>query len=83
MAEDAEPGPIDQILSLAHEIIEECPSCARKATRIVMWANQIRERRPDRAELATIVGVQSAGLLPDARMRALVDHLCAVVRYAE
>lgn len=38
--------PTAAIAELAEEIIEECPSCPDKASEIVMWAEQIRERRP-------------------------------------
>lgn len=44
----SDAAPLDQIIELANEIIDECPSCAGTASEIVMWANEIRERRPDR-----------------------------------
>jgi hypothetical protein len=83
MPTEIEAGPLDQILSLAHEIIDECPSCARKARRIAMWATEIRERRPDRAQVAALVGAGTAGLLPDAQLKALVDRLFILMRYPE
>ena len=83
MAGDDEVGPLDHILALAHEIIEECPNCAGKATKIAMWATEIRERRPGRPEVGRIVGFHTGGLVPDAKMRALVDQLTALMRYPE
>jgi hypothetical protein len=52
---DREVSPIDRIMALAHEIIDECPSCAGKASEIALWAGQIRERRPGREVLAALV----------------------------
>jgi hypothetical protein len=48
LASDA--APLDQIIELAHEIIDECPACAGTASEIAMWANEIRERRPGRED---------------------------------
>ncbi len=48
MQTSPDASPIDQIMSLAREIIDECPSCAGKASQITVWASEIRERRPSR-----------------------------------
>ena len=37
---------LDHIIERAHEIIDECPSCAGTASEIAMWVNEIRKRRP-------------------------------------
>jgi len=78
-----EVGPLDQILALVHEIIEECPSCAGKASKIAMWAAEIRERRPGRPEVARIVGFHTGGVVPDAQMKAMIDQITALMRYPE
>jgi hypothetical protein len=55
MTANPDNGPIDHIVALAHEIIEECSSCTRKAAQIAIWAGEIRERRPGREELEALV----------------------------
>jgi hypothetical protein len=80
---DPEAGPVDRIMMLAHEIIDECPACAGKASEIALWAGQIRERRPGRAELEALVDGACQGLLPDERRTLLIDSLQAMVRFAE
>jgi hypothetical protein len=40
---------------LSREIVDDCPSCAGKASQIAMWAREIRERRPSRQELEALV----------------------------
>lgn len=76
-------GPVDEIISLAREIIDECPACAGKASKITMWASEIRERRPSRAELEALVDTTCDGQLPDEQKARLVDALRALVRFAE
>ena len=80
---DPEAGPIDRILALAHEIIEDCPSCAERASEIALWAGQIRERRPDREELVALVEATCGAQLPDDQKAHLVEGLRALVRFAE
>src|SRR3712207_3974797 len=55
MPADPDTSPLDQIMTLAREIVDDCPSCAGKATQIAMWAREIRERRPSRQELEALV----------------------------
>ena len=80
LAPDA--APLDHIVELAHEIIDECPSCAGTASEIAMWANEIRERRPSREELAALVDATCPGL-PEHQRTPLIDGLRAFVRFAE
>jgi hypothetical protein len=80
LAPDA--APLDHIVELAHEIIDECPSCAGTASEIMMWANEIRGRRPSREELAALVDATCPGLPGDQRT-PLSDGLRALVRFAE
>jgi hypothetical protein len=80
LASDA--APLDQIIELAHEIIDECPSCAGTASEIAMWANEIRERRPSREEPAALVDATCPDLRADQRTR-LIDGLRALARFAE
>ena len=47
-----------------------------------MWANEIRERRPGREELAALVDATCLGLPADQRT-LLIDGLRAFVRFAE
>jgi len=75
-------APLDHILELAHKIIDECPSCAGTASEIVMWANEIRERRPSGEELAVLVDATCPGL-PETQRTLLIDGLRAFVRFAE
>ncbi len=55
MQEKSGLPPIVNIVELAHEIIDECPSCAGRASKIIVWAEQVRERRPSREELAALI----------------------------
>jgi hypothetical protein len=80
LASDA--APLDQIIELAHKIIDECPACAGTASEIAMWANEIRERRPGREELAALVDATCPGLPADQRTQ-LIDGLRAFVRFSE
>ena len=75
-------APLDHIIELANGIIDECPSCAGTASEIVMWANEIRERRPSREELMALVDATCPGLPADQRT-LLIDGLRAFVRFAE
>jgi len=80
---DPDAGPVDRIMTLAHEISEQCPSCAGKASEIALWAGQIRERRPSREELETLVDAACPGLLPNGHRTLLIESLRALVRFAE
>ena len=79
---DPEAGPIDRIMALAREIIDECPSCAGKASEISLWAGQIRERGPGREELAALVDSTCEQLAAEQKER-LIEGLRALVRFAE
>jgi hypothetical protein len=83
MAADHDSGPVDEIIALAREIIDECPSCAGKASRIAMWAGEIRERRPSRAELEALVATTCDDQLPEGQKTRLIEGLRALVRFAE
>ena len=83
MPSDPDASPIDNIIALAQEITGECPACASRASRIVMWATEIRERRPGREELAALVDAAAKGSLPDDRREFLINGLQALVRFAE
>jgi len=78
----ADAAPLDHIIELAHRIIDECPSCAGTASEIVLWANEIRERRPGREELTALVDAACPGL-PDDQRTLLINGLRAFVRFAE
>jgi hypothetical protein len=75
-------APLDHIMELAHEIINECSSCAGTASKIAMWANEIRERRPGREQLEALVDATCPGL-PEDQRTLLIDGLRAFVRFAE
>ncbi len=83
MSRDPEASPLDTIVALAHEIADECPSCASRASEIILWAGEIRERRPSREELAALVDAICEGSLPEDRRKLLIDGLRAFVRFAE
>jgi hypothetical protein len=76
-------SPIESIVSLATEIIDECPLCASRASEIIVWAREIRERRPSQEELAALVDATCQGLLPDDQRRLLINGLRALVRFAD
>jgi hypothetical protein len=80
---DPEGGPVDRIMALAHEITEECPSCAGKASEIALWAGQIRERHPSREELEALVNTTCDNDLPAEQKARLVEDLRALVCFAE
>ncbi|EIM30156.1 hypothetical protein [Microvirga lotononidis] len=75
-------APLDHISELANGIIDACPSCASTAPEIVMWVNEIRERRPGREELTALVDTTYPGLPADQRA-LLIAGLRAFVRFAE
>ncbi len=83
MQEKSDRSPIENIVDLAAEIITDCPACAGKAAEIRVWAGQIRERRPSRAELAALIDATCPGALTEAQRAALVEGLQAMVRFAE
>jgi hypothetical protein len=76
-------APIESIVALANAIIDECPSCASRASEIIVWAREIRERRPSQEELAALVDATCQGLLPDAQRTLLINGLRALVRFAD
>ncbi len=61
MQERSDLSPIVNIMELAHEIIDTCPECTGRASEIIVWAEQIRERRPSREELAALIDVTCPG----------------------
>ena len=83
MQTNPDASPIDQIMSLAREIIDECPSCAGKASQITVWASEIRQRRPSRQELEALVDATFKGYVPDNQREFLIEGLRALVRFAE
>jgi hypothetical protein len=83
MPADPDTSPLDQIMTLSREIIDECPSCAGKASQIAMWAREIRERRPSRQELEALVDSTCQGSVPDDQRKLLIEGLRALVRFAE
>jgi hypothetical protein len=83
MPTDPDISPLDQIMTLAGEIVDECPSCAGKASQSAMWAREIRERRPSREELEALVDATCKGLVPDDQRKLLIEGLRALVRFAE
>jgi hypothetical protein len=83
MPDNPEASPIDTIVDLARQIIDECPSCARRASEIITWAGEIRERRPSREELTALVDLTCKGYLPDDQRELLINGLRAFVRFAE
>jgi hypothetical protein len=83
MQGNPDASPLDNITKLAHEIIDECPGCAAKASEILVWAGEIRERRPGGEELAALVDDICGNALPQDRRARLIDGLRALVRFAE
>ena len=76
-------SPIDNIMELAHEIIDDCPSCSDKASEIILWAEQVRERRPSRAELAALLDMTCQGTLTKTQRTDLIEGMQALVQFAE
>jgi hypothetical protein len=83
MQGNPEASLIDNIVELANQIIDECPSCAGRASEIAIWARQIRERRPSRDELTALVDATCKGFVPDDQRERLINGLRALVRFAE
>jgi hypothetical protein len=83
MPADRDTSPLDQIMTLSREIVDECPSCAGKASQIAMWARETRERRPSREELEALVNAICKGTVPDDQRKLLIEGLRALVRFAE
>jgi hypothetical protein len=83
MQERSDLSPIMNITALAHEIIDDCPECTGRASRIIVWAEQIRERRPSRDELAALIDVTCPGALTETQRAKLIESLRALVRFAE
>jgi hypothetical protein len=83
MPANPDTSPLDQIMTLSREIVDECPSCAGNASQIAMWAREIRERRPGREELEALVDATCKGFLPDDQRKLLIESLRALVRFAE
>ncbi len=83
MQEKSDLSPIENIMELAHEIIDECPSCAGRASEIIVWAKEVRERRPSREELVALIDTTCPGALTEAQRANLIESLRALVRFAE
>jgi transposase len=83
MQEKADLSPIVNIMALAHEIIDTCPECTGRASEIIVWAEQIRERRPSREELVALIDVTCPGALTEKQRANLIEGLRAFVRFAE
>ena len=83
MQDKADVSPIETITELAHKIIDECPSCAGRASEIIVWAEQVRERRPSREELAALVDATCQVALTETQRANLIEGLRAMVRFAE
>ncbi|WP_114948402.1 hypothetical protein [Microvirga calopogonii] len=83
MSEGPEASPLNSIIGLARQIADECPSCASRAAEILVWASEIRERRPSREELAALVDATCKGYLSDDQRELLIKGLRAFVRFAE
>lgn len=83
MPTDPDTSPLDQIMTLTREIVDDCPACAGKASQIAMWAREIRERRPSRQELEALVDATCKGFGPDGQRKLLIEGLRALVRFAE
>jgi uncharacterized protein YicC (UPF0701 family) len=75
--------PIDNIIELADEIIDDCPSCSAKASEIIHWAKEVRERRPNREELTALVDAACKGALTNTQRADLIEGMQALVRVAE
>jgi hypothetical protein len=69
MPNDPEASPLDSIIALARQIIGKRPSCASRASEIIMWASELRERRLRREELAALVDAACESCPPDNRRK--------------
>jgi hypothetical protein len=56
-----EASPIESIVTLANAIIDEYPSCASRASEIIVWAREIGERRSSQEEPAALVEATGQG----------------------
>ena len=83
MQEKSDLSPIENIVELAHEIIDECPSCAGRASEIIVWAKEVRERRPSSEELAALIDTTCPCALTETQRANLIEGLRALVRFAE
>jgi len=83
MQEKSDLSPVVNIMELAHEIIDECPDCTGKASEIIVWAEQIQERRPSREEIAALIDVTCPGALTETQRAHLIEGLRAFMRFAE
>jgi len=72
MSTPVELGPIDHIVELARKIMDECPSCAGRASEITTWAAEIRERRPSRGELEALIDATCGSLYQFSLTRTCV-----------
>jgi hypothetical protein len=81
MSDLTDRGPVDHIVELAHEIMEQCPARAAQASEITTWATEIRERRPSRTEIDALVDATYGGFLPHERRARLIEGLRALVRF--
>ena len=77
MSDLTDRGPVDHIVELAHEIMEQCPARAAQASEITTWATEIRERRPSRTEIDALVDATYGGFLPHERRARLIEGLRA------
>jgi hypothetical protein len=68
-------SPIESIIALADEIIDECPSCTSRVSEITVW--------PSGDEPAALVDATCQGLLPDDQRMFLINGLQALVRFAD
>jgi hypothetical protein len=83
MSGKADVSIVEHVIELAHEIIDECPACTAKASEIIIWVEQVRERRPSREELAALVDATCPGALSETQRANLIEGLRALVRFAE
>ena len=81
--DDPEGSCIASVIELAQEITEECPACAARASEIIVWAKEIRERRPSTAELAALIDTTCGASLREEERASLIQGLRALVRFAE
>ena len=75
--------PIDNIIELADEIIDDCPSCSAKASEIIHWAEEVRGRQPSREEMTALVDATCQGALTMTQRANLIEGMQALMRSAE
>jgi hypothetical protein len=83
MSGRSETSPLDSIMGLARQIADECQSFASRAAEIIVWASEIRGRRPSREKLAAILSATCKGDLSDDQRELPIKGLRALVRFAE